>query len=172
MSSCQQPLQLFRSIWAMRFKVLSEIQPATPGVGMKEGESGARTLQLQSHWPWPASQVHSSGLWWLWVQSCGVETSLAILWVLPLSWLWHPSCLLSSDVVSFLLLPLCGVTSAAGTAGSLSSFVTRSHPARGCVCADTVSMQPVFQGSCLLHFCGLKKSPQHPVRKQPCSEEF
>lgn len=34
-----------------------------------------------------------------------------------------------------------------------------------CVCADTVSMQPVSQGSCLLYFSGLKKKKQHTQHK-------
>lgn len=108
--------------------------------------------------------VHSSDCGWLWIPSCILETSLAILRALALSWFWHPSCLLSSDVVSFLILPLYGVTSTTGTAGGLTFFVTQSHSTGCCVCADTVSMQPVFQGSCLLYCCALKTSPR--VRKQ------
>lgn len=92
--------------------------------------------------------------------------------VLNLSWLWHPSCVLSSDVVSFLLLPLCSVRSAAGTGGSLSSFVTQNHPARGWGCADTVSTQPRVPRVVFALFLWVKKKPQNPVRKQPRSEEF
>lgn len=41
-----------------------------------------------------------------------------------------------------------------------------------CVCADTVSMQPVSQGSCLLYFSGLKKKTTHTAQEQPRYEDF
>lgn len=113
--------------------------------GRDKGSPATQPLTL-------TSEVHSSGRWWLRIPGCRSETSLAILQALAVTWFCHSSFLLSSDVVSFLILPLYSVTLTAGTAGNVLCH-TKSQC---CVCADTVSVQPVPQGWCLLYFCGLK----------------
>lgn len=151
-----------------------QIQSATPVVGMKEGERGVRTLQLQSHCPWPASQAHSSGLWWLCIQryiergdlSCPTLSSPFVMTLAPL---------LSSVFRCCLCSPLTFVRCHSQQQDQLAAFLPLWH---GVIQHGAVSVlilypcNPVFQGSCLLYFWGLKKKPQNPVRKQPCSEEF